>query len=108
MNKEVKDILRVRYKMLILELARRHGNIARTCRDFDVTKSSFYKWKKSYDLCGKEGLKRKKPIAYNHPKKISKEVIDKILELRKDYHLGPERIKWYLACIIHAEDKRQK
>lgn len=96
MNNEVKEVLRMRYKMLILELAVKHGNIAKTCRDFDVTKSSFYKWKKAYDLGGKEGLKMKKPIAYNHPKKISNEVIDKILELRKDYSLGPERIKWYL------------
>jgi transposase-like protein len=79
MNKEVKEVLRVRYKMLILELAGKHGNIAKTCRDFDITKSSFYKWKKAFDLGGKEGLKRKKPIAYNHPKKISKEAIDRIL-----------------------------
>jgi len=96
MSKEVKEILRIRYKMLILELAKKSGNVAKTCRNFDVTKSSFYKWKKAYDIGGKEGLKRKRPIAFNHPKKISKEVIDKILELRKDYHLGPERIKWYL------------
>jgi transposase len=58
-----------------------------------VTKSSFYNWKKAYDHGGKEGLKRKKPMAYNHPNKISEEVIEKILELRKDYYLGPERIK---------------
>ena len=96
MSKEVKEILRIRYKMFILGLAGKNGNVAKTCRDFDVTKSSFYKWRKAYDLGGKDGLKRKKPIAYNHPNKISEEVIEKILELRKDYNLGPERIKWYL------------
>jgi transposase InsO family protein len=96
MSKEVKEVLRVRYKMLILELAKKSGNVAKTCRNFDVTKSSFYKWKKAYDLGGKEGLKRKKPIAYHHPKQISKEIITKILDLRKEYQLGPERIKWYL------------
>jgi transposase-like protein len=61
MNNEVKDVLRMRYKMLILELAGKHGNVAKTCRDFDVTKSSFYKWKKAYDLGGKEGLKGRNP-----------------------------------------------
>jgi hypothetical protein len=30
MNKEVKEILRIRYKMLILELAGKHGNVAKT------------------------------------------------------------------------------
>jgi len=41
-------------------------------------------------------LKRKKPIPYSHPKQTPPEVIERILELRKDYQLGPDRIKWYL------------
>jgi transposase InsO family protein len=96
MNKEAKEYLRIRYKMLILDLASKRGNVARTCRDFNITKSSFYKWKRAYNLNGKEGLRRKKPIAFNHPNKIAQEVVNKILELRKEYQLGPERIKWYL------------
>lgn len=88
MSKEVKEVLRVKNKMLILELAKKSGNVAKTCRNFDVTKSSFYKWKKAYDLGGKEGLKRKKLIASHYPKQISKEVITKILDLRKEYQLG--------------------
>ena len=43
-----------------------------------------------------DGLRRKKPIANNHPRKLSQDAVDKILYLRKEYKLGPERIKWYL------------
>jgi len=32
---------------------------------------------------------RKKPIAKNYPGQISKEHMEKILELRIQYHLGP-------------------
>lgn len=39
---------------------------------------------------------RKRPVAHNHPKKLSEDIIEKILELRKTYNLGPQRIAWYL------------
>ncbi len=39
---------------------------------------------------------RKRPIARKHPRAIPPETIDKVLELRTKYHLGPQRIVWYL------------
>jgi transposase InsO family protein len=68
----------------------------KACITFNVTKTSFYKWKRAFVEGGREGLKRKKPIAYHHPRKTPKHIIDLILELRGSYQLGPERIKWYL------------
>jgi len=41
-------------------------------------------------------LIRKKPIARSHPKQIPPEIVEKILHLRRTYHLGPQRIAWYL------------
>lgn len=96
MNKEVKDVLKVQLKMTVLEYARLCGNATKACKSFNVSKSSFYYWKKAYDKEGRAGLVRKKPIAYNHPGKLSQEVVDKILDLRKTYQLGSWRIKWYL------------
>jgi len=43
-----------------------------------------------------KGLERKRPIAKSHPKSITQETEEKILELRKSYQLGPARITWYL------------
>ena len=96
MNKEVREELRIRRIWTILEIARLCGNVAKVCREFEVQRSSFYIWKKDYELGGMDGLRRKKPIANNHPRKLSQDAVDKILHLRKDYKLGPERIKWYL------------
>ena len=96
MNKEVREELRIRRIWVVLEYARLSGNAAKACREFNVNRSSFYVWKKAFEIGGMDGLRRKKPIANNHPRKLSQEVVDKILHLRKEYKLGPERIKWYL------------
>ena len=80
------DVLRrpvlTRRKLIILEYARLCGNVAKACREFEVPRSSFYKWKKAFDAGGKAGLTRKKPIALSHPGKLSPEVVEKILHLR--------------------------
>jgi len=96
MHKEVREYLDLRRKLVTIEYAAACGNVAKACREFGVPRSSFYRWKKVYDAEGKAGLKRKKPIARNHPNRIQQDVIDKILHLRTKYHLGPQRIVWYL------------
>ena len=88
--------LRFRKKLMVLEYARGIGNNAKACRDFNIPDSSFYEWKKAYEKEGTAGLRRKKPVAYSHPKKIPIQVAEKILQIRRDYQLGPERIMWYL------------
>ena len=40
-------------------------------------------------------MRRRKLTAYSHPRKLSQEVVDMILNLRCTYKLGPGRIKWY-------------
>ncbi len=95
MHKEAKEELRLRFKLLVLELATHFGP-TETCRDFEVPSSTFYEWKKAFKRDGVAGLKRKKPIAFSHPKKVSQDVVDKVLYIRRSYQLGPERIMWYL------------
>ena len=92
----VRDELRYRKKLMVLEYAQDIGSNAQACRDFNIPDSSFYEWKKAYEKGGKAGLRRKRPVAYSHPKKIPIQVVDKILQIRRDYQLGPERIMWYL------------
>jgi transposase InsO family protein len=43
-----------------------------------------------------EGLCNAKPIARSHPNRTPDEVVEKVLHLRRKYHLGPIRIVWYL------------
>ncbi len=96
MNKEARDHLAAHRKYVILEYAKAIGNNLETCRDFGVPKSTFYEWKKAYAEGGKAGLLRKKPIARSHPRQIPPEFVEKIIHLRTKYHLGPQRIAWYL------------
>jgi transposase InsO family protein len=95
MHKEAREELRARFKFIILEFARGR-NVAKVCREFNVPRSTFYGWKERYDKEGPSGLYRKKPVAHSHPRKTSPDVIEKILEIRREYQLGALRIKYYL------------
>lgn len=95
MHTEAREELRVRFKVAVLEYAKLIG-VSKTCREFDVARSTFYEWKKRYEEEGRSGLYRKKPIAYHHPRKTPQSVINKILELRQLYQLGALRIVYYL------------
>jgi len=92
MQKEVKEALRVHYKWAVLQYAQGCRNVAKVCREFEMPRSTFYGWKKAYDKEGKAGLARKRPVARNHPRNLAQDVVDKILHLRQEYKLGPERI----------------
>lgn len=96
MKKELAEALVIRRKMFIVLYAKEARNISKVCQEFGVPRSSFYRWKKAFEKGGIECLIRKKPIAKSHPRQLPSEVVDKILHLRRTYHLGPQRITWYL------------
>jgi len=96
MQKEVRDVLRIRSILAVLDFAKGIGSVTKACQIFEVPRSTFYDWKKAFDKEGKAGLARKKPIARNHPKSLAQDIVDQILHLRQTYKLGPERITWYL------------
>lgn len=66
------------------------------CKEFSIASSTYYEWKKKFDLGGEEELKRRKPVFKNHPRKIPQEVIERVIELIIVYQLGSIRITWYL------------
>lgn len=96
MRKYEREILHVQFKVAVLKYALICGSVTKACKTFNVSKSTFYYWKKAYDKEGRDDLYRKKPIAHSHPRQLSQSTIDKILESRKTYQLGSWRIKWYL------------
>jgi transposase-like protein len=84
-EKRAKEIIRFRRKLFIVKfIEKSEKSIAQECKEFGLVRTTFYNWKRKYKLEGEDGLKRKKPIAYHHPNKTSQEIIDKILELRKE------------------------
>jgi transposase InsO family protein len=99
-SKEIKEYLKFRRKLFILNYTKEVGKTTKALKEFGINKSTFYKWKKAYEAEGPDGLIRKKPIARSHPKAIKPEVIDKVLDLRKHFQLGSWRIKWYLERYL--------
>ena len=99
-----KDIIAARNKTYLLKFILKSKNsVLQECSDFGIPRSTFYEWKKKYEKDGEEGLLRKKPVAKNYPGMIQQAVIDKVLELRKNYQLGPIRISWYLSRYHEIE-----
>lgn len=96
MSKETREYFELQRRLAAFRYAKEWNNVARACRTFAVPRASFYKWKKAYDAEGEAGLVRKRPIARKHLRAIPQETIDKVLELRTGYHLGPQRIVWYM------------
>ncbi len=90
------QIRSVKLKRLVLELAEALGNVSNTCQEWEVPRSTFYRWKKTFDEHGVDGLVQRKPIAKSNPRQLPPEVIEKILHLRQKYHFGPQRIARYL------------
>ena len=95
MHKEAQEELRVRLKVVVLELAQDLG-VTKACQEFDVPRASFYRWKQKYEKAGRSGLYRNKPIAYRHPCRTSPEVLEKILAIRTEHQMGALRIRYYL------------
>ncbi|MHA3977058.1 IS481 family transposase [Halovulum sp. GXIMD14794] len=90
------DQREIRRKLRILDHAVRAGNVSKTCRYFGVGPASFYRWRDAYERDGEAGLVSKRSVPNNHPNKTPAGVAEKVLHLRRKYHLGPMLIVWYL------------
>ena len=86
----------IKRRLRVLKHAEKIGNVHMTCRYFGLARSTFYRWKTDYDKHGEAGLVRKSATSINHPRKTPAEIVEKIVHLRRKYHLGPIRIVWYL------------
>jgi len=57
MHKEAREELRVRLKLVVLEHAN-HFGVTKACREFNVPRSTFYRWKQKYEKEGQSRLYR--------------------------------------------------
>ena len=87
----------IRRKRQVLEYAVRIRNIRKTCRHFGIPRSLFYVWRAALERDGEAGLVNKRPVARSHARTTRPEVVEQVLHVRRTYHLGPQRIVWYLA-----------
>ena len=90
------DIIENRYKMII-ESERSGKTISDICTAFGVSRQTWYKWKKRYNVYGIDGLKNQSKRPHNIKNvKVTKELEKIILELRLNNRFGPMRIRFRL------------
>lgn len=92
-----KDKRNVQRKLRILRYGEEFGHVAKACHYFGIGRASFYRWRKDYAEHGETGLINAPPIPKRHANRTSPEREEKVLYLRRIYHLGPMRIVWYLG-----------
>jgi transposase len=80
-----------------LRHAEQIGDVCKTCRYSGIARGSFYRWKAALQRQGEAGLVNRKPVPRNPANRTPPEIVEKVLHLRRTYHLGPIRIVWYLA-----------
>ncbi len=91
-----KDQREIQRKLRILKYADEIGHVAKAYRYFGTGRSSFYRWRQAYGGRGEAGLINAPPIPKWHANRTPPEREEKMLYLRRKYHLGPMRIVWCL------------
>lgn len=80
-------------------------NVAALCREVGISRPSFYKWKQRWLEEGLAGLEPRSRAPLTSPTRVSEEIEDQIIELRKELDAagldaGPATIHWHL-CRRH-------
>ena len=83
---------------MIIESERSGKSISDICTAFGVSRQTWYKWKRRYNVYGIDGLKNQSKKPHNIKNvKVTKEELEKIiLELRLNNRFGPMRIRFRL------------
>ena len=88
------DQREINRKLRVLEYAKEIRNVSKACRFYGLSQQGFYKWKRAYDRLGEAGLIRAKPgpTTETSTLRTPPEIEEKIIYIRRNYHLGQLRI----------------
>ena len=81
---------------MVLSYAEMCGSDKKAIDLFQVSKSTYYHWKKKYKKGGYKELIRQTPDRSKDPRCVPEETIELVLKLRKEQKIGSKRIVWYL------------
>jgi transposase InsO family protein len=86
---------------LRIAVASEEVNVARFCREYGISRQSFYLWRRRYQAGGLDGLQARSRAPRSSPQRIGSEVEEAIVGLRKELtelgvDAGPATIEWHL------------
>lgn len=84
MNRKATEKL-ARQRLSVLELAQALGNVSEACRQRDISRQTFYDYKRRFDKHGLEGLKDLPPIPKSHPMTTPEKHIEQLLALSLEH-----------------------
>jgi len=96
MDKTIKETAQLHFKKMVLSYAEMCGSDKKAIDLFQVSKSTYYHWKKKYKKGGYKELLRQTPDRSKDPRCVPEETIELVLKLRKEQKIGSKRIVWYL------------
>lgn len=91
----------IAHKLKVFEHAKQCGNVSFTCRYFGISRDTFYRWMQNYKKKGEKGLINSKPCPENPKLRAPQNIVDKIIEVRKEFCLGDKKISWYLKTYYN-------
>lgn len=84
-------------KYMIIKHALKEKNVAKTCKLFGISRTTYYNWERAYRKHGMKGLKAKEPRKPKMPNKVGAGVEREILAYIEKYPAdGPKRIYYEL------------
>lgn len=84
-------------KYMIIKHALKEKNVAKTCKLFGISRTTFYNWERAYRKHGMKGLSSKEPRKPQMPNKVSASAERKILAYVAKFPAdGPKRISYEL------------
>ncbi len=70
------------------------------CARFGISRKTGYKWVERYESRGAEGLSERRPVAQSCPHRITPEMLNRIIELRKEHpKWGPKKLRARLETL---------
>ena len=88
---------RARMRLAWFKRLEQIGNVSQVCREFGISRKTFYKWWPRYAKEGLSGLKDRPKRPKGHPKTVPREIAQLIVKLRHKSHYGPRRLAFYLG-----------
>jgi transposase InsO family protein len=88
----------------ITEVNETQESFAALCRRFGISRKTGYKWCERYETYGSAGLAERGPVALTCPHKTAAEVVEALVELRKEHpSWGPKKLRARLQALGRSD-----